>query len=537
MGKITASQFKLTVPDLGAADAVDSGWGDATQDAAAAAGEATQITPAVEQRVCPDCGVTFSSPDATFCPFDGARLLVASAPDHSDPLLGAVLADRYQVLTRLGEGGMGAVYRVTHTTLGKQFAVKVLRGELARDAELSQRFIREARAMAQINNPNVIQVTDFGELDDGRPFFVMELLSGRSLSSLLREQGVAPSVALIVARHVAEALAAAHNSGIIHRDLKPDNVYVDPESWQVKVLDFGLAYVVGSSRLTQRGVVFGTPQYMSPEQASGGAVDHRSDIYALGIVLYEMLAGRVPFEADSYMGVLTKQMYTPPAPLPPVVLDREPLAPGVERPELAREIDALVQRCLAKNPEQRFASMPALMSALDQVMWHLPNGAAAAAPGLPSNRPGEAAAGLRSAVWRAAVRRPGVLLWGLGGLSFLIGMGLWGWHSSAGTPHLPADTPRAVAPAAVPPATVPPTVLRRPVVRPVEQASAASGSSSVPAVASSQASPPQNSPRKPRSKSARAAPAPQGKPATSAAAPSPANPLSNADLIDPWSQQ
>jgi serine/threonine-protein kinase len=531
MGKITASQFKLTVPDVGAAEAVDSGWGEPAQRTAGA--DQTPHTPVVDQLVCPECGVLFSSPDATFCPFDGARLLRAATPGQADPLLGAVLADRYQVLALLGEGGMGAVYRVTHTTLGKQFAVKVLRSELARDAELSQRFIREARAMAQINNPNVIQVTDFGELDDGRPFFVMELLSGRSLASLLREQAVAAWSALIIARHVAEALASAHDCGIIHRDLKPDNVYVAPESWQVKVLDFGLAYIVGSSRLTRSGVVFGTPQYMSPEQASGGAVDHRADIYALGIVLYEMLAGRVPFEADSYMGVLTKQMYTPAAPLPPVVFD--PVATAGEQPDLGRAIDALVQRCLAKKPEQRFASMPELMSALDDVMRRVPHGAAAVAAratgGTHGQPTGEAVPQPRRRVW----------LWGLAGLSFLIGMGLWGWYSSASGPLLPraerAAAPAAAAPARVPPTTGPSTAARRPVVRPLEQASSAPSARPAPPSVPSPAAAPHNSSGKPRTKSVSRAATPMGKPAPSAAAPRPANPLSNADLIDPWSQQ
>jgi serine/threonine-protein kinase len=535
MGKITASQFKLTLPDVGAAEAVDSGWGEATQDATASAPH----TPVVDQLVCPECGVVFSSPDATFCPFDGSRLLGAARPQQSDSLIGAVLSGRYQVLARLGEGGMGVVYRVTHTTLGKQFAVKVLRSELARDAELSQRFIREARAMAQISSPHVIQVTDFGELDDGRPFFVMELLSGRPLSSLLREPGVTVSAALTIARHVAEGLATAHNGGIIHRDLKPDNVYVDPESCQVKVLDFGLAYVVGSSRLTRRGVVFGTPQYMSPEQASGGAVDHRADIYALGIMLYEMLAGKVPFEADSYMGVLTKQMYTPPAPLPLVVLDRESALVESERSDIVRRIDELIQRCLAKKPEQRFASMTELMSAIDGLLPRVPHSVG----GIPARIAGSPPAPEASS--SQGLRRHWVA--GSVALCFLIGMGLWGWYGSVREPHgpprgapqeLPAGSPPApAASAASPPVTLRAASPLRPAVRPLVQASGGPGSSQAPQAAAPRPVPPHDSPRKSRVKAGPSVPAPSGGPAKSATAPSPASPLSNADLIDPWSQQ
>jgi serine/threonine-protein kinase len=521
MGKITASQFKLTVPDAGVADAVDSGWGEAPTSVDSAD---QTLSDATENLACPECGVVFSSPDATFCPFDGARLLRATSPQQSDPLLGQVLAGRYQVQGLLGEGGMGAVYRVTHTTLGKQFAVKVLRSDLARDAELSQRFMREARAMARINNPNVIQVTDFGELDDGRPFFVMELLTGRSLSTLLRERSVSPSAALVIARRVAEALAAAHSSGIIHRDLKPDNVSVEPGSLQVKVLDFGLAYIVGSSRLTQRGVVFGTPQYMSPEQASGGAVDHRADIYALGIVLYEMLAGKVPFEADSYMGVLTKQLYAPPAPLPAMMLEPDATRGALE-PGLDREIDALVQRCLAKKAEERFSSMQEVVAVLDDVMRRVPSSARA-----PSQAPTVTTAlarrGSRATVW----------FWWLVAGAFLIGMGLWGWYTSV--PELQkVPLPQSPAGLAVSPSSLP----ERPVVRPLQESPAVASVSSV----SSATAPKPPVPRDPPAKSAvrarpAAKPSPKAAPPSdqrAAPAPKPTAPLSNTDLIDPWSQQ
>jgi serine/threonine-protein kinase len=536
VGKITASQFNLTSADRPAANEIDGSLGEPVPHAADPASDAkhtideTLAEQAPEPLTCPECGVAFTSTDATFCPFDGARLQRAASVVHSDPLLGRVLAGRYQVLQRLGEGGMGAVYRVAHTTLGKMFAVKVLRAELARDAELSQRFIREARAMAQINNPYVIQVTDFGELDDGRPFFVMELLSGSSLSSLLKQKALSLSAVVLIVRRVAEALASAHAVGIIHRDLKPDNVHVEPDSLQVKVLDFGLAQVVGMSRLTRNGVVFGTPQYMSPEQASGAQMDHRADIYALGIVLYEMLAGRVPFEADSYMGVLTKQMYAAPAPLSAEVLTNVSLA-GVTEPSLVvQDLEALVRRCLEKKAEERFASMGELIVALDDVLRRMPTAAAQMGSVIPgpfdraSHPPAVARSGARPWLWAGALG------------AFLFGMGLWGWYGSAPREQaLPMARPAAEAPA---------PVAKRPAVRPIASAApaAASAAPSPASAMTAEVSPlPPQARRPARQRLARATPAgapgASSRQATPPPRPSQPSPLGNTDLIDPWSQQ
>jgi len=313
---------------------------------------------------CPVCQHHFSGNDARFCPFDGSRLEPAPNWDpSSDPLLGQLVDARYQVIEVLGEGGMGTVYRVRHTALGRQFALKALRRDLASDSELSARFIQEAKAAAAVSHPCIVQITDFGTLSSGQAYFVMELLEGKPLSWLIGNGGPLPAGrAVRMLRQIAEALGAAHDAGVIHRDLKPDNIHVGEAVGQrdlVKVLDFGLAKVAGASRLTRAGMVFGTPHYMSPEQAAGEAVDLRSDIYALGVVMYEMFTGRVPFEADSYMGVLTKHMYM--TPCPPSELLGGTKALGA--------LEDITLRCLQKKPAERFASMAELLDELDRITF------------------------------------------------------------------------------------------------------------------------------------------------------------------------
>ncbi|WP_437682933.1 serine/threonine-protein kinase [Sorangium sp. So ce131] len=314
-------------------------------------------------RRCPTCKLTFSG-DSRFCPFDGDPL--ADAPDWNpaaDPLLGRTIEGRYEVQAVVGEGGMGTVYEVRHKSLGRLFALKVLRRDIAQDAELVARFIQEAKAAAAIGHPNIVAVSDFGaiEVEPGKPelpFFVMEFLTGTSLASLLRTEKTLPAQRVgQIMLQCAAALGAAHAAGVIHRDLKPDNVYLVRNGDQefVKLLDFGVAKVAGGKRLTRLGMVFGTPHYMSPEQAEGKRIDARADIYALGVLMYECFAGRVPFEADTYMGVLTKHMYMSPEPLEQVMPDSSTL--GAFGP--------IVMRCLAKNPEERFASMADLATAIE----------------------------------------------------------------------------------------------------------------------------------------------------------------------------
>ncbi len=323
---------------------------------------APQPEPPPRATQCPACSSRFS-PDGHFCPFDGTPLVPAHDWDpRADALLGTVVDDRYEVLSVIGEGGMGTVYQVRHRALGKRFALKALRKDLANDADIAARFMQEARTAAAVSHPGLVEITDFGRLPSGQVYFVMELLEGTSLSALLRSGGPLPAArGLDIVRQLVHALKAAHDASIVHRDLKPDNVHIgksgsEGERDQVKVVDFGLAKVIGSSKLTRAGMVFGTPHYMSPEQAAGESVDHRADIYALGVVMYEMFAGKVPFEADSYMGVLTKHMYM------------EPTPPSQLSPELAElgVLEQVILRCLQKRPEARYADLGALLADLDQ---------------------------------------------------------------------------------------------------------------------------------------------------------------------------
>jgi tRNA A-37 threonylcarbamoyl transferase component Bud32 len=287
----------------------------------------------------------------------------APSRDRRDPYIGSIIDGRYKVETVLGEGGMGVVYRCSHTVIGKKLALKVLRADLARDGEVTERFLNEARSASAIGNPHIIDISDFGQLPDGSTYFVMEYLTGQSLTDAIGVGQSMPLPRLVkVARQLGEALAAAHAAGIVHRDLKPDNIFLierGSEKDFVKILDFGIAKVSSSEgKLTRAGAVFGTPHYMSPEQAAGMQVDHRGDIYSLGIILYELASGKTPFDADNFMGVLSQHMYK----APPSLRD---LAPNPE--EISDGLEAIVAKCLAKRAELRYQSMHELVADLDRL--------------------------------------------------------------------------------------------------------------------------------------------------------------------------
>ena len=309
---------------------------------------------------------------------DGQARAPRDPSDVAGPasLLGLVISDRYRIEKLLGEGGMGAVYQAEHTLMRKRVAIKVLHAEMSRMREVVARFEREAMAAAHIDHPNVAAATDFGKLDDGSFFLVLEFIEGVSLRHLVAQGRLSLARAIHVTRQIALALVRAHALGIVHRDLKPENVMLvdrDGDADFVKVLDFGIAKVpVGdiaeagnTSRksdsaqpvLTQAGMVYGTPEYMAPEQALGNPVDARADIYALGVMMYEMLTGTRPFDAESKVKILGMQVT---APVPPMN-ERAPEA------NIPPEIDALVKKLLAKEADERVQDPKELLDSLQSI--------------------------------------------------------------------------------------------------------------------------------------------------------------------------
>jgi len=301
------------------------------------------------------------------CPTDGAALvkLDTGAGERAEELVGQVVDSRYRVERIIGRGGMGTVYACRHVVVGKQFAMKVLRPGVERSEEVLQRFIREAQAANAVRSRHICEMSDFGQLEGrgGAFYVIMELLDGMSLTRALRESRLETDALCRVFRQVCAALEKAHARGIIHRDLKPDNVMLvdeDDDPYFVKLVDFGIAKMMRSKAgdLTETGVILGTPYYMSPEQARGDQLDARSDIYALGVMMYRAFTGKLPFVADTAMGVLTRHLTETPE-LPSRIAEMEPA------------LERLILRCMEKKAIDRFQSMDDVADGIDSVRKRL----------------------------------------------------------------------------------------------------------------------------------------------------------------------
>ena len=263
-------------------------------------------------KVCTICRARYEGSPAR-CPLDGGAL-----KDLPDPLIGRTIAGRYLIEALIGRGGMGRVYRARHELVGRDVAIKFLSPSYAHDPAHKTRFLREARAANRINHEHIIDITDFGETEDGLVFLAMEYLDGVPLNAEIGKGPLSPERALGITLQIARALGRAHELGVVHRDIKPDNIYLlrgYPGDF-VKILDFGLAQVKGELRVTSTGAVFGTPTYIAPEQARGAPVGPASDLYSLGCVLFEMLVGEPPFSGrtpDLILGHMRKTPRTPSA--------------------------------------------------------------------------------------------------------------------------------------------------------------------------------------------------------------------------------
>ena len=312
-------------------------------------------------KFCPVCKKDMKD-QLLYCPFDGQLLITKT---ERDEFIGLVIEDKYQIEEKIGEGGMGKVYRATHIQIGHTVAIKILHSQLATDQTAIERFRREARAAAYIQHPNAVAVTDFGVMKDtGMAYLVMEFLTGIELRQMIKERKQLDyEETFIIVHQTCSALQAAHVKGIIHRDLKPDNIWLlksEDDIPRVKVLDFGIAKLktdTESNQLTQQGMIVGTPYYMSPEQCKSEELDARSDIYSMGIILYEMLTGQVPFLAATPVGVVLKHANEAPRPLREL------------RDSIPEQLEAVVLRALQKERKDRQESAVQLAQELENALY------------------------------------------------------------------------------------------------------------------------------------------------------------------------
>ena len=374
-------------------------------------------------KYCPLCDRKYED-ELVECEVDGATLRLLGA--KQDPYSGKLIKGRYNVISKIGEGGMGSVYLAEQVSIGRKVALKVLQGNYASDDEFIGRFRREARLAASLNHRNIVTVYDFDQGNDGSLFLAMEFLQGDKLSEVIRRDGALDiGRAVRLGLQIAEGLAAAHRAGVIHRDIKPDNVMVvGPRGTEdVKLMDFGIARMMDTGtmgNLTRPGMIMGTPAYMAPEQAEGADVSEKTDIYALGIVLYEMLSGSVPFKASTPSAVLIKQLQEAPAPLRKI------------RREIPAALERMVMQALEKKPQKRPRDMPEVVHELQKI-------AATTTPveDVPKTIMGTM---VFTSTDREAVKLPkrSTLYWGVGGALMLIVFGMVAYFMSA--VRTPSDT-------------------------------------------------------------------------------------------------
>jgi len=286
--------------------------------------------------------------------------------EKKDPFIGQTVSERYVVTSLIGSGGMGNVYLAEHVLLKKKVALKILHFELSKNKDTVERFKREAIAASNIGQSNIVDVTDFGYTEQGNAFFVMEYVEGESLADIIKKRAPLPLHHVIaISAQIALALYSAHSKGIVHRDMKPENILITSKneiSPFVKIVDFGISKIIGTGvtsrkerTLTKAGAIFGTPEYMSPEQAGGQQVDTRTDIYSLGVMMYEMSTGKLPFSDQNYMKVLHKHQY------------EIPDLPSSKEHGVPPEMDAIIMRCLEKTAGNRYPTMLDLLADLKKV--------------------------------------------------------------------------------------------------------------------------------------------------------------------------
>ena len=390
-------------------------------------------------KICPQCGTEYEL-DQRFCPKDGSTLKMQGG---ANDLVGSIIADRYHVLRKLGEGGMGQVYLAEHVKMGRKSAVKVMNPGMVHDADAISRFNREASNASRINHPNVAAVYDFGETGEGLIYLAMEFVEGPSLTKVIEQMGaLPPQRAADITRQAGEALTIAHDMGIVHRDLKPDNIMIAKSrdgTDLVKVVDFGIAKAANNEaqKVTKMGLVVGTPEYMSPEQLAGDKLDGRSDIYSLALVAFNMLTGTLPFPSDSAQEAMIMRLTDKPKTL-------AEMKPGIPWPA---DVQAVMDKALEREAPKRYQSASEFGRALYAAVEKMPQTVAAemgtqvigsAAAAVPATR--VAGAGDKAVAAHTPAGKSKVPLFG-GIAAAVVVLGGGGWyvmHAKAGSAAPPS---------------------------------------------------------------------------------------------------